>query len=145
MTTLPYLAGAMVVALVALVLGWATWRRRVIRRRVGEIHAAAHHPSRRVVEVLRPLRVTRTGQLLLVVDARTGQEAAVWLALSPSQRTGDIVLLVWMHESWVLMDSVNAKRLRELALLRSARRLCALLVGQDQLGPRAFSSGRIPV
>lgn len=118
MTTLPYLAGAMVVALVAFVLGWATWRRRVIRRRVGAIHAAAHHPSRRVVEVLRPLRVTRTGQLLLVVDVRTGQEAAVWLALSPPQRTGDIALLVWMHGGWVLMDSVHAAQAGNLAIPR---------------------------
>jgi uncharacterized iron-regulated membrane protein len=109
MTTLPYFAGALLVVLVAFMLGWATWRRRVVRRRVGEIHAAAHHPSRRVVEVLRPLRVTRTGQLLLVVDVRTGQEAAVWLALSPPQRTGDIALLVWMDGEWALMDRSSSR------------------------------------
>jgi hypothetical protein len=108
----------MVVALVAFVLGSATWRRRVVRRRVGEIHAAAHHPSRRVVEVLRPLRVTRAGQLLLVVDVRTGEEAAVWLALSPPQRRGDIALLVWMRGGWVLMDSVHAAQAGNLATPR---------------------------
>lgn len=80
------------------------------RRRLLSMGAAAHHPSRCLVEVLRPLRTIRTGQLLLVIDARTGQEAMVWLPLSPRLKSGDLGLLVWMSDRWLLMDWHPARR-----------------------------------
>lgn len=102
-------AGAIVVALAVAVFVWRVTRTRSARSRLEQMYAAAHHPSRRLVEVLRCLRRTRTGQLVLVIDARTGQEAAVWLP-PQSLRPGDVALLVWMNGDWVLMDWLRGHR-----------------------------------
>lgn len=116
-------AGAIMVALAVAVVVWRAWRTRSARLRLEQMYAAAHHPSRRLVEVLRCLRCTQTGQLLLVIDARTGLEAAVWL---PPQalRPGDVALLVWMNGDWVLMDWLRDRRPAAPALGFGFGRLC---------------------
>ena len=84
------------------------------------MRAAAHHPSRRLIEVLRLLRGTRTGQLLLVIDVRTGQEGTVWLPVH-SLDPGELALLVWMDGEWVLMDRYSARSLSRPATTRPSQ------------------------
>lgn len=100
--TMPGLAIAAM--LVAAVLATRLRRGTSFSRQLLRLGAAAQHPSRRLVEVRRPLRTSRTGQLLLVIDAITGQEAMVWLPLAPRLKSGDLALLVWMSDRWLLMD-----------------------------------------
>lgn len=112
MTEFPHIAAiALAAALVAAVFVGRMRRTHTARRRFERMLAAAHHPSRRLIEVLRLLRTSRTGQLLLVIDARSGQEAALWLP-PQSLRQGDVALLVWMECQWVLMERRSARQIR---------------------------------
>lgn len=111
-------AGAIAVALaVAVVVGKAR-RTRAARRRLRQMYAAAHHPSRCLVEVVRLLRLRRTGQLLLVIDVRSGREATLWLP-PQSLRPGDVALLVWMDSRWVLMAAFRSRPLPGHPVYRS--------------------------
>ncbi len=104
-------AGSIMVAVTVAVALWMAVRTRSARRQLELMHAAAHHPSRRLVEVLRLLRCSHTGRLVLVLDVLTGKEGTVWLPLN-SLQSGELALLVWMDRQWVLMDRLPARRLR---------------------------------
>lgn len=95
--------------LVAVVMALRLRRGTSFRRRLVSMEAAAQHPSRRLVEVLRPLRTSRTGQLLVVIDASTGHETMVWLPLAPRLKSGDLALLVWMSDRWLVMDRLPVR------------------------------------
>ena len=120
MAELAFVAGVTLATVLVAVVSWRAWRTRVARRRLRLMQAAAHHPSRRLVEVVRPLRQVATGQLLLVVDVRTGQEATAWLS-TPVLAPGELALLVWMDGGWVLMDRLAARRVRRAGLDRRHR------------------------
>ena len=117
MAELPVVAAVTLAAVLVASVSWMAWRTRKARRRFRQMQAAAHHPSRRLVEVVRPLRRVATGQLLLVIDVRNGQDATVWLS-TPVLAPGDLALLVWMDGGWVLMDRLAARRLRRTARRR---------------------------
>ena len=114
MAELPLVAAVILAAVLVPSVSWTAGRTRKARRHFRQMQAAAHHPSRRLVEVVRPLRRVATGQLLLVIDVRNGQAATVWLS-TPVLAPGDLALLVWMDGGWVLMDRLAARRLRRAA------------------------------
>ena len=99
-----FVAGsAIVLALTTALAVWKAWRRHAARRRLERMYAAAHHPSRCLVEVLRLLRSTWAGQLMLVIDVRSGQEATLWLPPSPFARETWRFLCGWTGSgcSWI--------------------------------------------
>lgn len=111
MAELAFVAAVTLAAALVAAVSWGAWRTRVARRRLRMMRAATHHPLRRLVEVVQPLRQVATGQLLLVVDVRTGQEATAWLP-APAAVPGEVALLVWMDGGWVVMDRLRARRVR---------------------------------
>jgi hypothetical protein len=113
---------AILVVLAVVVVGWNAWRTRAARRRLEQVYAAAHHPYRRLVEVLRLRRCSRAGQLLLVIDVRTGEEGAVWLPFH-ALRPGELALLAWMDSHWVLMERIGRAGARRASRPRQGQPL----------------------
>lgn len=113
--------GAVLFAVTIVMAIWKAWRTRGARSRLEEMYAAAHHPSRRLVEVLKPLHCARTGDHLVVLDVRTGEQSTMWLPLQ-SLPAGDLALVVWVRGQWVLMDQLDASRVRRATAQADPRR-----------------------
>lgn len=134
MTHVHVVAAASAIAVALAVIAWKLHQTRTAQRRVQRLYAAAHHPARRLVEVLGPLRTTQTGQLQVVIDVRTGQQASVWLP-HPVLGPGQVVLLVWMDGRWEAMEQAGSRVVRRATRAGHGHRGRDAIWGKSRLGP----------